>query len=481
MRASVRGGWSVLLAVGCAAGVLSGCGAATAPAAQRLPLADCRVADRPARCGELFVPENPAEPGGRQLRLKVVVLPATGTRVSTDAVFYLEGGPGGAATDSVATVAATLGPIREHRDLVFVDQRGTGGSHPISCPSTPPDRPAGWSDARYLAEVARRCLATVDGDARYYTTPYAVDDLDAVRAALGYARVDLYGGSYGATVGQVFLARHADRARVAVLAGASLLTVPMLQTWARHAQQAFNRVVARCAADAGCAAHYPHLAADLAALQRRVAGHPVTATTSAGERVRITADSLAGTVQLLTKSSAAAQVLPLALHTAAVHGDFTTLATQQVALAGPEQPRQPVMPVMVLCTEPWARVDLAAAARDGRGSYLAAAYQHTDLAIRGVCRYLPRADVGPATAAAATPVLFVQGGADPQDPPENVAGARRYFPNSTTVTVPWAGHGWVWDDCLLDLVNDTLAGGAVDPARAGCVARATPPPFDLTG
>jgi pimeloyl-ACP methyl ester carboxylesterase len=472
--------WSLIMAV-VSVVVLVGCGGRpTAPVQRTLGLSACTVSGLQARCGTLAVPENPALPSGRQIDLKIVVLPATGTRVTSDAVFYLEGGPGGAATDAVANVAATLGTAREHRDIVFVDQRGTGASHPITCPAAAPERKPGLSDAQYAELAVRACLSKVDGDPRFYTTPYAVDDFDAVRVALGYDQLDLYGGSYGATSGQVFLARHGDRVRIAVFGGASLVDVPMLQTWARHAQEAFDKVVARCTADARCAGRYPHLAADLAALQRQVARHAVKTKTS-GQPVTITPDSLATTVQLMTKSSEAARMLPLALHTAAVHGDFSTLAAEQVALAGPESPVQQVMPVMVACTEPWARVNPAAEARDSRGSYLAEAYQHTDLAIRVACRYLPRADVGPETVSSAVPVLFVQGGSDPQDPPENVADASRHFPNSTTVTVPWAGHGWVWDSCLIDLVNDTVVRGAVNADRTACVARATPPDFDLSG
>jgi pimeloyl-ACP methyl ester carboxylesterase len=450
-----------------------------APTRPALPLSDCTVGGFQARCGTLQVPENRQTGTGRQIGLHVVGLPATGTPVAEDPVFYLEGGPGGAATDSIGMVAETFSTVRAHRDLVFVDQRGTGESHPISCPARPSARPRGITDARYAELVVRDCLRQLDADPRFYTTPYAMDDLDAVRAALGYDRINLYGGSYGATAAQVLLARHGDRVRVAVLGGASLVDVPMLQTWPRHAQEALDKVLARCAADAGCSSNDPHLSADLPALLRQLERHPVRASTSSGQQVGITAGSLAGTVQLMTKSSEPARYLPEALHAAAVLHDYTMLANYQVDLSDPPSTVQPVMPKIVMCLEPWARADPAATARDGRGSYLTATYV-AGLAERVICRYLPRADVGPTSVSSTVPTLLVQGGSDPQDPPENVADARRHFPNSTTVVVPWAGHGWAWDSCLLRLVNDTIERGAVDPELTRCVPQAAPPPFDLS-
>jgi pimeloyl-ACP methyl ester carboxylesterase len=167
------------------------------PGQARLALSDCTVGGFPARCGTLRVPEDPQVGTGRQIGLRVVVLPATGTPVARDAVFYIEGGPGGVATDAIGMMAETFSTVRTHRDLVFVDQRGTGGSNPIACPARPPARPRGATDAQHAELAVQQCLRQVDGDPRFYTTPYAMDDLDTVRAALGYDQIDLYGGSYG--------------------------------------------------------------------------------------------------------------------------------------------------------------------------------------------------------------------------------------------------------------------------------------------
>ena len=151
------------------------------------------------------------------------------------------------------------------------------------------------TDAQYAELAARTCLAQVEADVRYYTTVYAMDDVDAVRSALGYDKVDLYGGSYGATAAQVYMERHADRTRVAVLSGASLLSVPMFQTWARHAQEALDAVLGRCAADTRCATAYPDIAGAVPKLLAQLATAPITVPFGA-TTVTVTSESFAGTV-----------------------------------------------------------------------------------------------------------------------------------------------------------------------------------------
>jgi pimeloyl-ACP methyl ester carboxylesterase len=138
------------------------------------------------------VAENPAQPVGRKIALRVVVLPATTADRAADPLFYLEGGPGGAASDEARWVAQHFTALNRHRDIVLIDQRGTGGSNQVSCSTT---GLSGTPTENQIAAAVRGCLASINGqaDPRYYTTPIAVDDFDQVRAALGYDKIDLYG------------------------------------------------------------------------------------------------------------------------------------------------------------------------------------------------------------------------------------------------------------------------------------------------
>ena len=148
--------------------------------------------------------------------INVAVVPATvKSQRRTDPVFYVTGGPGGVATEDVPGIASAWSDVNGHRDIVFVDQRGVGKSNPLSCAIT--------TQGLSVADLVAACLGQVNGDVAHYRTTDAMDDLDAVRQALGYDKVDIYGGSYGATTVQVYLRRHPENVRTAVLDGVTLL------------------------------------------------------------------------------------------------------------------------------------------------------------------------------------------------------------------------------------------------------------------
>lgn len=182
-------------------------------------------------------------------------------------MFWLAGGPGDAATNSAGAAVQLLEVVNEQRDVVLVDQRGTGGSHDLRCPQ-------GHVADRWAAEL-RTCLSGLDGDPRAYTSAWAADDLDEVRAALGYDRINLYGVSYGATAAQVYLQRHPDKARTAILESGTLLGVPIYERLPAASQRALDLLFARCAADAGCQEAFPDPAADLHAVTERLDRGPV--------------------------------------------------------------------------------------------------------------------------------------------------------------------------------------------------------------
>ena len=169
--------------------------AAATTSQAKLPLRACVVQGVPAKCGTLLVPENRDTGVGLRIGLRVVVVPARVKPARPDAFAYLAGGPGGAATEQTAVVNSIWSGVHERHDIVLVDQRGTGGSHPLACPP-----PEGNED---VGVMIRACLASLNGDPTQYGTAAAADDLDAVRAALGYRTLNLYGISYGATPSRI--------------------------------------------------------------------------------------------------------------------------------------------------------------------------------------------------------------------------------------------------------------------------------------
>ncbi|HEU4796969.1 MAG TPA: alpha/beta fold hydrolase, partial [Pyrinomonadaceae bacterium] len=189
-----------------------------------LALKPCEIRGaKDAKCGTLEVFENRASRKGRKIPLNILVLPATGQTRGPDPLFYFVGGPGSAATEDAPGIAQILAGVRQHRDLVFVDQRGTGKSNPLNCDLFDLADPQSFFGAFLPLEAVRKCRQQLEpkADLTLYTTNIAMDDIDDVRAALGYDQINLMGGSYGTRAALVYLRRHPKHVRAVVLHGVS--------------------------------------------------------------------------------------------------------------------------------------------------------------------------------------------------------------------------------------------------------------------
>ena len=252
---------------------------ARAPA--RVTLAPCRLpgVDEELRCGVHRVPENRATGRGRMLPLKIVVLPARRPNPALGPIFYLSGGPGETATESVEGFAGA--PEREEMDMVFVDQRGTGEGHFLGCP--PPagsdDNPENYLKGPFDLPNVRACrdrLAQSFDLSRYGTAAW-IEDLDEVRRALGYRRINLSAGSFGTYAAQRYMRRYGRHVRAAYLLSPVILANRTPLYMPRDGQAALERRFAQCEDDAACRADHPRFRADFAAALARLRQGPVEA------------------------------------------------------------------------------------------------------------------------------------------------------------------------------------------------------------
>jgi pimeloyl-ACP methyl ester carboxylesterase len=324
----------------------------------------------------------------------------------------------------------------------------------------------------------RHCFAKLGAHARSYTTAAAADDLDVVRRALDYGRIDLYGGSYGATLAQVYLERHPDSVRTVVLDGASLRSVPIYELSARNADRALRLDLSRCRAQPACRRAFPRSGAELATLlgrpPRRVAdpGRPPVVLDGA---------AVASTVQALSQSPDGVARIPLLVHEAAA-GRYDDLAGEYTARVGAQLDDRARLAMfwVIQCSEPWARFGVPQTIRASRGSYFGAvAVAHARL-FRSACRGVPKppaaADPAPSFR---VPALVLAGAADPQDPAANMNGWRRAFPHGRLVLVPGAAHGAVALGCLPFVTAAFVARGSADGLDTSCADAVEPAPFEL--
>ena len=244
----------------------------------RLTLSPCRLkGGLQASCGSFEVSEDRKRPEGRRLSLRVAVVPALARAPQPDPLFMLAGGPGQAATEALPElITAAFERVHRTRDIVLIDQRGTGHSSPLKCELIDPDAPLAKriADPGFPAERLEACLKGYDADPRLYTTSIAMEDLDEVRRALGYGAIDLWGGSYGTRAALVYLREHGETVRSIILDGVAPPTLRLPLSFAADAQRALDRLFLACAGEEACAKAWPDLPARFQRLLGRLEAAP---------------------------------------------------------------------------------------------------------------------------------------------------------------------------------------------------------------
>jgi pimeloyl-ACP methyl ester carboxylesterase len=476
-----RAGTAALLP---ALALLTSCAGAGRPP-ELAGLRPCQVPGVPfeAQCGTYEVREDRTAPAGRKIPLYLVVLPAQGPRPAADPVFFLEGGPGIPATESAAGIVEDLAPVLAERDIVLLDQRGTGRSNPLDCQlgATP--------KALFDPEDLRACRAALErkADLKRYTTLDAVEDLEEVRRALGLGLVNLVGASYGTTLAQAFLRVHPESARTAVLIAPVNPTDPYPLSVARDIESGLDRLFGDCAEDPGCRAAFPDPRADLAAVMARLEAGPVRVEIpdpdsgnppTVQSTVELTPDLLRLTLPQRLYSAEAAARVPLSLHRAAA-GDFASLARAVLILWRRSWSGRSLGQILTIeCSEslPPDRLTPEAVAAATGGTF------HGDFRVRthrAACAHWPRTRV-PATlfepVRAATPVLLLGGVLDPILPPRHGETIAGHLPNGRLVLVAGESHALL-NDCTRRLLRDFLTAGSAAGLDTSCAAAGRRPPF----
>jgi len=457
------------------------------PARPRLALAACPATlvspSMNAKCGTLTVFENRVKRSGRTIRLRVMVLPATGPNRAPDPVFFIAGGPGSSIVEQAAGIARDPSRLRERRDLVLVDQRGTGGSHPINCPFYgPPDSLQSFLGDFMPPTAVRACrLAFASNtDLSQYTTTVAVGDLDEVRQALGAEQINLNGGSYGTRAAQEYMRRYPTRVRTASLYGLVPPSLAMPQHFARDAQAALDAVIGECGADAACRAAFPRLSADVATAFERLRQDPARVTVEhprSGRAVTVSLgyDMFAETLRYMLYSSVDAAIVPAAIHKAA-GGDFSWWARRALRERGAMRVNGMFdgLYLAITCAEDVPRTDPEAEAVEAKGTFLGdyrMRQQKAACALWGRSS-VPRDFFTPVESK--VPALLVAGANDPVTPPHYASAVGRFLPNSLIVTVPFGAHalnGLEGISCVDQLRHDLIERGSIVGLDTSCIAR----------
>lgn len=407
-------------------------------------LEPCRIegVDREVRCGAVVVPEDPDRPQGATLTVRFAVVPAVARNKQPDPVFVLAGGPGQAATRTARQMLPVLNEVNARRDIVFVDQRGTGGSNPLECKVEETSLAAIFEQSQQIGRL-NACLKELRGDLRQYATWIAVRDFDAVRARIGAQQVNLWGGSYGTRAALEYMRQFPQRVRSAVLDGVAPPDMVLPVSFALDADAALQALVDACARDERCRRRYPDMARRIDALMARAdAGidvrvpHPLTGIP---ESIRIDRRAMSSLLRVPLYLPQLSAVLPYAL-VAATDGEFTALVALSSAVAGGINENFAAgMHFAVICAEDLPRVDAAQRAALAATRFGTVFLDLYTQACRGVpARPVPAAFYGIPRSAA--PVLLLSGGFDPATPPRHGERVAERLGNARHVVSPHLGH-----------------------------------------
>jgi pimeloyl-ACP methyl ester carboxylesterase len=437
-----------------------------------------------AWCDDFPVPENRADPHSRTIKLKLALLRSGAQVVSKDMLVFLAGGPGQAATDSAGAIATMLEPLRAHRDVLLLDQRGTGGSNALTCKdsddATTPDDDDGF-DADKMRAAAADCLKQLDGhaDPRYYTTTIAAQDLEDVRKALGSPQFDLIGVSYGTRMAQQYLMRHPDAVRSVVLDSVVPNSLALGEDFARNLDDALKAQFARCTAEPACKKQFGDPDQTLYQLRDALRANPHQVSfrdPQSYQTVKRVLDetSLASVVRMFAYTPATAALLPLSID-AAAHGDVGPLLGQAKILSSDlSELMGSGMQYSVICSED---ADLLTPRPQDANTILGT---HMIDALKAVCSVWPKG-TRPADfhqpLKTDKPMLLLAGQYDPVTPPRYAEEVAKGLSNARVLVLKGQAHSVMSAGCTPELVKKFVE--QLDPKTldASCLDRLQPTPI----
>ena len=424
-----------------------------------------------AQCGSLEVPENRAAPGGRKIHLAVAWLPTRGGESQPDPVVFIAGGPGQSALETFPGIANAFAEVRKHRDVLLVDQRGTGGSNKLTC-KEPGDKDATAKnaaggdatgtdatveaavidDAAKERDFAVRCAAELAprADLRFYTTTEAIQDLDAVRAAIGVDKLNLMGVSYGTRVAQQYAKRYPAHVRTVTIDGIAPNSLVLGNTMARDLESSLDRQFARCATDKTCSDKLGNPRQRLNALMAALRAAPPKvsyrdAITGEPRTETLTPGHIAGLARMFAYAPEIAGLLPLEIAEAGKGRYEPLMALANLLRTTVGDQIMGGMQLSVICSEDASELKVDPADAD---SLLGTAMV---TGLQAQCAQWPKgtrpADFR-APLTGKVPVLILSGEFDPVTPPKYGDEVLRTLPNGRHLVVRGQGHNVLPVGCL---------------------------------
>jgi pimeloyl-ACP methyl ester carboxylesterase len=407
-----------------------------------------------AQCTTLKVPENRANRNGRQVELAIAWAPAKNDG-EPDPVFFIAGGPGQSALETFPGIAPAFAELRKKRDVILVDQRGTGKSNPLLCKDSEGKNAIAEKEDFAVGAAtafAAKCAASLSAtaDLRFYSTTDAIQDLDDVRAALGVAQINLMGVSYGTRVAQQYAKRYPQHTRTVTIDGIVPNTLVLGNEHARNLESSLDSQFKRCQMAPGCVDKLGDPRTQLNALMAKLKADPPMvsyrdAITGEARQEQLTPGHVATLARMFAYAPQAAGLLPLELNEAAQGRYEPIMALSKLLVKTVGEQMVAGMQMSVICTEDASELkEDPAAANSLLGNDMVTVLKSQC----GVWPHGQRPADFRAPLSGKVPVLILSGEFDPVTPPRYGDEVLKSLPNGRHLIVRGQGHNVLPVGCL---------------------------------
>jgi pimeloyl-ACP methyl ester carboxylesterase len=427
---------------------------------QPLTLTSCHIEGirQQVQCGTLVTLENYAKSDGVKIDINFVVLPAIDNSQKKQPLMFLAGGPGQAATELASRIFRGFNEIRKTRDLILIDQRGTGKSHPLQCENSLELDPYTSIPENFALSDIEQCLAQLTGDLSQYNSENAIRDFEAVREALGHQQVHIYGGSYGTRAGLIYMRMFPNSLKSVVLDSVGPIEVP-IGLFGKSAEQSFIKLIENCQNEESCATQYPALAKEFTAITNKLSQAPVTVEIvhprlGTKTAFTISKDKFISSIQMQLYSMETRSLVPLLIHQAYL-GNYMPLAGI-IAQSEGGMGIYIALHLNIVCNEDFPKISADMKAVDADNNF---AKGMSLVMVGKACAawptYQPSADFYQ-TVTADIPTLIMSGELDPVTPASNGEKSHVNLPNSHHIISKNNAHIVASTACGIKIVNEFL-------------------------
>jgi pimeloyl-ACP methyl ester carboxylesterase len=432
---------------------------------QQFTIENCHVDGIRAqvKCGKLQVLEDYTNASGNQITINFVVLPAIDNSDNKSPLMFLAGGPGQAAAELASGLSNVFYEVRKTRNLILVDQRGTGGSNPLQCDETAEQNIYALTPEDFTEREVKDCLKSLTGDLSQYTSENAIRDFEAVRIALGHKQINIYGGSYGTRAGLIYMRMFPESLRSIVLDSVGPIEVP-IGLFGQSSARSFHLLLENCQKEISCQQAFPQLEQEFQTLLTRVEKSPAQVNIThprLGTQTKfvISSAKLLGTIRSQLYSVATRSLVPLVIHQAYL-GNYMPLAGLVAQTEGGQGIYIGLL-FNITCNEDYPRISTFDFEQDANNNF---GGSDSHASFKMVCPLWPKYRPSNAfyeTVTANIPTLILSGELDPVTPPSNGEYSAKSLPNSHHIIVKNAAHTVAMTTCASDLINEFL--GSLDP------------------